>query len=235
MQGLLLHPGEHGPSRWPTSNQNSCDIVCHPTVSIDPQIGLADALETLCGQAYGAKQYHMLGIYLQRAFLILAVAAMPISLVWLAMSQILLAVGEDAELARAAQTYMMWLLPSLFGYVLLPPLIKFFQMQRAMYELLICSGVTVAVQIPLCWLFIDQLHFGFVGAAIAGNISLAVQLGCLWAFICFSPKFEKTFPTMSREVFEDLGEFLWLAIPSATMAWCVLHVPPNPTFLCMHD
>ncbi|KAI4337650.1 hypothetical protein L6164_016036 [Bauhinia variegata] len=28
-------------------------------------LGMASALETLCGQAYGAKQYHLLGIYLQ--------------------------------------------------------------------------------------------------------------------------------------------------------------------------
>ncbi|KAF3327033.1 Protein TRANSPARENT TESTA 12 [Carex littledalei] len=28
---------------------------------------MTSALETLCGQAYGAKQYHMLGIYLQRS------------------------------------------------------------------------------------------------------------------------------------------------------------------------
>jgi MATE family multidrug resistance protein len=183
------------------------------------QIGLADALETLCGQAFGAKQYYMLGVYLQRAFLILAIAAMPISLLWFALSQILVAVGEDADLARAAQTYMIWSLPSLFACVLLPPLIKFFQMQRAVYELLVCSGVAVAVQIPLCWLIIDKLRVGFVGAAIAGNISVVVQLGCLWAFVSLSPKFEKTSPTMSREVFEDFGEFLWLAIPSATMAW----------------
>lgn len=184
-------------------------------------MGLADALETLCGQAYGAKQYYMLGIYLQRAFIILAIAAMPISLLWFALSQILLAVGEDADLARAAQTYMIWLLPSLFAYVLLPPLIKFFQMQHAVYELLCCSGVAVAVQIPLCWLIIDKLSIGFVGAAIAGNIAIVVQLGCLWAFVSFSPKFEKTFPTFSREVFEDFGEFLRLAMPSATMSWCV--------------
>lgn len=35
------------------------------------QLGMASALETLCGQAYGAKQYHMLGIYLQRSWLVL--------------------------------------------------------------------------------------------------------------------------------------------------------------------
>ncbi|WJX41188.1 hypothetical protein P8452_28580 [Trifolium repens] len=34
-------------------------------------LGMASALETLCGQAYGAGQYHMLGVYLQRSWVVL--------------------------------------------------------------------------------------------------------------------------------------------------------------------
>lgn len=43
-------------------------------------LGMASALETLCGQAYGAKQYHMLGIYTQRAILILLTLSIALSL-----------------------------------------------------------------------------------------------------------------------------------------------------------
>ncbi|KAH8516275.1 hypothetical protein H0E87_004579 [Populus deltoides] len=34
-------------------------------------LGMASALETLCGQAFGAKRYHMLGIYMQRSWIVL--------------------------------------------------------------------------------------------------------------------------------------------------------------------
>ncbi|MBD4018500.1 hypothetical protein GUI04_05595, partial [Xanthomonas citri pv. citri] len=34
-------------------------------------LGMASALETLCGQAYGAKNYRMLGVYLQRSWIVL--------------------------------------------------------------------------------------------------------------------------------------------------------------------
>ncbi|KAK2458638.1 Protein DETOXIFICATION 16 [Trifolium repens] len=34
-------------------------------------LGMGSALETLCGQAYGAKKYHMLGVHTQRAFFLL--------------------------------------------------------------------------------------------------------------------------------------------------------------------
>ncbi|RVW65532.1 Protein detoxification 27 [Vitis vinifera] len=35
-------------------------------------LGMASALETLCGQAFGAKKYHMLGIYMQRSWIVLS-------------------------------------------------------------------------------------------------------------------------------------------------------------------
>ncbi|KAK1291269.1 Protein TRANSPARENT TESTA 12 [Acorus calamus] len=38
--------------------------------SIGVLMGMSSGLETLCGQAFGAKQYHMLGIYLQSSWLV---------------------------------------------------------------------------------------------------------------------------------------------------------------------
>ena len=35
------------------------------------QLGMGSAVETLCGQAYGAQKYDMLGIYLQRSAVLL--------------------------------------------------------------------------------------------------------------------------------------------------------------------
>ncbi|XP_058091628.1 protein DETOXIFICATION 16-like isoform X3 [Magnolia sinica] len=36
-------------------------------------MGMGSALDTLCGQAYGAEQYHMLGIHMQRAMVVLTI------------------------------------------------------------------------------------------------------------------------------------------------------------------
>ncbi|PON96732.1 Multi antimicrobial extrusion protein [Trema orientale] len=43
-------------------------------------LGMGSALETFCGQAYGAKQYHMLGVDMQRAMLVLTLMCIPIAL-----------------------------------------------------------------------------------------------------------------------------------------------------------
>ncbi|CAL8995064.1 unnamed protein product [Prunus brigantina] len=44
-------------------------------------LGMGSALETLCGQAYGAKQYNMLGVHMQRAMLTLLVVSIPLALI----------------------------------------------------------------------------------------------------------------------------------------------------------
>jgi hypothetical protein len=62
------------------------------------QLGMASALETLCGQAYGAKQYHMLGVYLQRSWLILLAFAVLLAPTFIFSAQLLIALGQTAEL-----------------------------------------------------------------------------------------------------------------------------------------
>jgi MATE family multidrug resistance protein len=45
-------------------------------------LGMASALDTLCGQAFGARQYHLLGIYKQRAMFLLTIVSIPLAVVW---------------------------------------------------------------------------------------------------------------------------------------------------------
>ena len=59
-----------------------------------PQEGLASAMETMCGQAYGAEQHRQLGIILQRVQLILLLCCLPIAAVFLNTEKILLFAGQ---------------------------------------------------------------------------------------------------------------------------------------------
>ncbi|GJM88255.1 hypothetical protein PR202_ga04295 [Eleusine coracana subsp. coracana] len=75
---------------------------------------MATALDTLCGQAFGAGQHHLLGVYTQRAMLVIAVACAPISLVWANASRILACHGQDPAVAAEAGVYARWLVPSVY-------------------------------------------------------------------------------------------------------------------------
>ncbi|KAM2112022.1 hypothetical protein COP2_013578 [Malus domestica] len=65
-------------------------------------IGMGSTLDTFCGQSYGAKQYHMLGIHLQRAMLVLGLVCIPLATVWFNAGHILKFLGQDPEIAAAA-------------------------------------------------------------------------------------------------------------------------------------
>ncbi|PNY04460.1 multidrug and toxin extrusion protein 1-like [Trifolium pratense] len=55
--------------------------------------GLAMGMEPICGQAYGAKQWKILGLTLQRTVLLLLSTSIPISFIWFNMKRILLFSG----------------------------------------------------------------------------------------------------------------------------------------------
>ncbi|GLJ11088.1 hypothetical protein SUGI_0142630 [Cryptomeria japonica] len=82
-------------------------------------IGMGSALETLCGQAYGAKQYHLLGIHVQRAILIHLCVSIRLAIVWACMGSILVAFGQDPLISFEAGKFARWLIPSLFAYAVL--------------------------------------------------------------------------------------------------------------------
>ena len=72
---------------------------------------MAGALGTLCGQAFGAKKHHMLGIYLQRSWIVqlgLAVLFLP-SFVFTV--PILRSLGQPEDIAELSGRIAIWCIP----------------------------------------------------------------------------------------------------------------------------
>ncbi|KAI3986426.1 hypothetical protein MKX01_037708 [Papaver californicum] len=82
-------------------------------------MGMGSALDTLCGQSYGGKQYHMLGIHMQRGMLVLLLVSVPLAFVLANTGRILIAVGQDPEISAEAGVYARYMIPCLFAYGLL--------------------------------------------------------------------------------------------------------------------
>ncbi|OEL25491.1 Protein DETOXIFICATION 14 [Dichanthelium oligosanthes] len=87
--------------------------------------GMATALDTLCGQAFGARQYHLMGVYKQCAMLVIGLTCVPFAFVWAYAGQILLLLRQDRAVAAEAGAYAHWLIPSIFVYVPLQYHIRF--------------------------------------------------------------------------------------------------------------
>ncbi|KAL0334773.1 UNVERIFIED_CONTAM: protein DETOXIFICATION 33 [Sesamum radiatum] len=65
-------------------------------------LGLGSALETLCGQAVGAEQYEMLGVYLQRSFIITTVTALLLLPLYIFTSPVLNLLRQDKKISELA-------------------------------------------------------------------------------------------------------------------------------------
>ena len=70
------------------------------------QLGMGSAVETLCGQAYGAHKYEMLGIYLQRSTLLLMATGIPLTMIYIFSKSLLILLGESDTIASAAAIFV---------------------------------------------------------------------------------------------------------------------------------
>ncbi|KAH0704550.1 protein DETOXIFICATION 16-like [Solanum tuberosum] len=180
-------------------------------------LGMASALETLCGQAYGAKQYHMLGIHMQRGMLVVVAISIPISIVWAFAGHIFAFCGQDVELSIHAGVYARWLIPSILPYGLLQCQLRFLQTQSRLKPLLISTGFTSLLHVFLCWALVSRLGLGNKGAALCNAISYWINALILALYIRYTSSCEKTWTGFSKEGARNLPSFLSLAIPSACM------------------
>lgn len=180
-------------------------------------LGMGSALETLCGQSFGARQHHMLGIHLQRAMLVLMFVAIPVAIVWAYTGQILMACGQDPEISAEAGLYAQWLTPSIFAYGLLQCLTRFLQTQNIVFPMMLSSGITTLIHILVCWLLVFKSGLGNKGAALANAISYWTNVCILALYVKYSPSCKSTWTGFSREVFHDVLSFVRLAVPSVIM------------------
>ncbi|KAG5528048.1 hypothetical protein RHGRI_028849 [Rhododendron griersonianum] len=145
--------------------------------------GMAGALETLCGQAYGAEQYKKLGTYTYGAILSLILVCLPISLLWIFMDKLLVFFGQDPIVSLEAGKYAIWLIPSLFPYAILESMVPYLQTQSLILPMLLCSIVTLSFHIPLCWALVFKSGLGTKGAALAISLSYWVDVIALGLYL----------------------------------------------------
>ena len=183
------------------------------------QFGLSGALETLCGQAFGAEQYQNLGPYTFTSMVYLLIIAFPISILWIFMNQILILLHQDPQVAELASVYCLWLIPALFGYSVLESLVRYFQSQSLIFPMVLSSLATLSFHVPLCWLMVHRFEFGVKGAAVSIGISYWLNAVFLWVYMKRSQTCLKTRIYMSKDAFLHTKIFFQFAVPSAMMCW----------------
>ena len=73
-------------------------------------VGMGTAISTVCGQAYGAKNYRKVGQTLQLGLLVFWLACLPISVLWWNSERILLLCGQDPAVSAYSGQYLRYLI-----------------------------------------------------------------------------------------------------------------------------
>ncbi|KAJ4970987.1 hypothetical protein NE237_004086 [Protea cynaroides] len=148
------------------------------------QLGMGSAVETLCGQAYGASEYKMLGVYLQRSTILLMLTGIPITFLYIFSKPILILLGESSSIASAAAMFTLEAFSGLYQFlklsvssaVMLCLEIWYFQI------LVLLAGLLKNPQLSLDSLSICLTIYGWVfmisvGLNAAASVRLSNELG----------------------------------------------------------
>ncbi|XP_027077896.1 protein DETOXIFICATION 27 isoform X2 [Coffea arabica] len=179
-------------------------------------LGMASALETLCGQAFGAKKYHMLGIYMQRSWIVLFACCILLLSIYIFATPILKLLGQPANVAELSGSVALWMIPLHFSFAFQFPLQRFLQSQLKNSVIAWVSLVALLVHICTSWLFVYGFQLGVVGTVVTLNFAWWVLVFGLFIYTACGGC-PHTWPGFSMEAFSGLWEFLKLSASSGVM------------------
>ncbi|XP_048335383.1 protein DETOXIFICATION 27 [Ziziphus jujuba] len=179
-------------------------------------LGMASALETLCGQAFGAKKYDMMGVYLQRSWIVLFTCSILLLPIYFFATPILKLLGQHSDLAEAAGVASMCLIPFHISFAIQFPLQRFLQSQLKTGVIAWVSLAALIVHVTVSWLFVYRLELGLVGTAISLNFAMWVMVIGLSGYT-FCGGCPLTWSGFSVQAFSGLWEFIKLSVASGVM------------------
>ncbi|KAL0757664.1 hypothetical protein Bca101_095332 [Brassica carinata] len=179
-------------------------------------LGMGSALETLCGQAFGAGKVSLLGVYLQRSWVILTVTALILSLLYIFAAPILTFIGQTAAISAMAGIFSIYMIPQIFAYAINFPSAKFLQSQSKIMVMAAISGVALVIHTLLTWLVMSKFHWGLPGLAFVLNTSWWFIVVAQVVYI-FSGTCGEAWSGFTWEAFHNLWGFIKLSLASAVM------------------
>jgi MATE family multidrug resistance protein len=176
--------------------------------------GLAMGMEPICGQAFGAKRFKILGLTLQKSVLLLLITSIPISILWLNMKKILTFFGQDEGISNEAQIYLYFSLPDLIAQSILHPLRIYLRTQSINLPLTICATFAILFHIPINYFLVSVLNLGIKGIALSAVWTNFNFVGSLIVYIMISGVYKKTWGGISMNCLKGWKSLLDLAVPS---------------------
>ncbi|XP_059667115.1 protein DETOXIFICATION 35-like isoform X2 [Cornus florida] len=176
---------------------------------------MGSALETLCGQAFGAGQVYLLGVYMQRSWIILWVTCIILLPIYFFTTPILKLLGQEDDIADLAGTFTIKIIPQLFALAISFPTQKFLQAQSKVSVIAWIGFVVLLIHVGFLWLFIYVIGWGTNGAALAFDLSSWIT--AISQVIYVVGWCNEGWKGLSWLAFKEIWSFVRLSLESAIM------------------
>uniref|UniRef100_A0ACD6ALL1 Uncharacterized protein n=1 Tax=Avena sativa TaxID=4498 RepID=A0ACD6ALL1_AVESA len=148
--------------------------------------GLAAGMDPVCGQAFGAGRTSVLTAALRRTVSLLLSASVLISLLWVAMHRVLVATGQDPDIAAAAYEFILCSLPDLLVQSFLHPIRVYLRAQSITLPITYAAAAALLLHVPVNCLLVYSLRLGIRGVALGAVCTNLNFLAFLVAYVYFS-------------------------------------------------
>ncbi|GLJ16301.1 hypothetical protein SUGI_0274880 [Cryptomeria japonica] len=182
-------------------------------------LGMGTALETFCGQAFGARQFHMLGIYMQRSIVILSATAVLLSIPCIFAEPIFKLLGQSTAIATKSGVLLKWMLPQLFAFAINLSVEKFLHAQSLILPIVWISGGVLIFHCVVCWITAFTFKLGLLGIVMTHNASCWLVAIFQFLYVILSDSCKASWTGFTLSAFRQLLSFLRLSIFSAIMVF----------------
>ncbi|KAL9669103.1 hypothetical protein QQ045_006644 [Rhodiola kirilowii] len=180
-------------------------------------LGMASAVQTVCGQAYGAKRYSSMGVICQRAMVLHTGAAVLLTFLYWFSGDVLRAIGQSDDIAAQGQIFARGLIPQLYAFAITCPMQRFLQAQNIVNPLAYMSVGVFLVHTGLTYAVVYVLDYGLIGAALTLSFSWWLLAISSALYILLSPRCKETWTGFSMSAFRGIWPYFKLTLASAVM------------------
>ncbi|KAF5737006.1 MATE efflux family protein 5 [Tripterygium wilfordii] len=194
--------------------------------------GLAMGMEPVCSQAFGSRNLSMAHQTLQRTILMLLLASIPITLLFLTLEPLMLSLQQNPDITRVASLYCKFAIPDLVANSFLHPIRIYLRSKGTTWPLMWCTLISIVLHLPITIFLAFNLSLGVKGIAISSSITNFINLFFLLCYtLIFAYRVEsieeentdlykplvsprQSITTISSQGSKEWRTLLGLAIPS---------------------